>query len=290
MKNWIFLLGCLAFIFTIITSCDDDQGAVGSTTMVLQFNGLTVPGGGYVYGVWLHENETYAALGEFTFNSDGNITNSLYSINKERLAAAQGVLITLEREGEIGSAPSSARVLSGDFINKGAQLTVHHSEALGEDFTTSSASYVLATPTDLDSQNEFSGLWYYDTMNTVSTLDLPALPSQWIYESWVVVSDSIVSMGKFSDPAVADQTDQYGAGLAPGYPAPGEDFLMGKDIFPADLREGRVFISVEPVPDDAVGPFGIRPFVDEVVDTIPIAPVPMEYVELGLPRGLATRG
>lgn len=290
MKNLRYLLFGLMTIGLFLTSCDDDESSVEFGTMRLQMSSLTTPGTGYVYGVWLKENSAYTFLGDFTLTSTGTLSRTLYSIESQRLQAATGVMITLENEGEIGDNPSATRILAGDFISKGARLTTDHVDALNVDFSSSAASYILATPTDNDTSNEQSGIWYYDTMTMASTLDLPALPSNWIYESWLLVGDSLTSMGKFDNPLAADQNNSFGAGINPGFNAPGGDFLQGRADFPADLREGQIYISVEPIPDDATSPFAIRPLSAAILDSIPTMPTPLEYADGTLVRGLAVRG
>jgi hypothetical protein len=288
LRNLLLGLACVMFI---LMSCDDDESSVRTSSMSIQMSGLTTPGAGYVYGVWLKEGEAYDFLGDFSLTSNGLLTKSLYSIESQRLAEASGLLITLEKEGGIGASPSDIRFLAGSFENKGAKLTMDHPDAIGLNYSLASAAYIRATPTDNDTTNEESGLWFYNTMNMVSTLDLPVLSSSWMYESWVqTTNDSLISLGKFSDPLAADMNDLYGAGINPGYAAPGQDFLANRSDLPIDLDEAELYITVEPSPDDATTPFGLRPLSIEVADTIPALPVPLEFNEIGIARGIAIRG
>lgn len=282
-------LGLFALML-MFTSCDDDEGTIASGVLQLTFNGITQPGEGYLYGVWLKESGLYNPIGDFTINDQGLLTQSIFRIEEGRLAAADGVLITFEAEDGIGSSPGPNRLMAGDFVNKGAVLTAESVDALDIDFELVSGSYILSSPTDTVQTNEESGIWFYDTVAMTSTLDFPALDDFWTYEAWMVIDDTtLLSMGTFSD-SQSPTPNVYGSSL-PGYAAPGQDFLMGDPTLPANLIGKRMFISMEPVPDDDVDrAFGIRPFSNEIKASEDGMPVDLEYVDIGMPRGLATRG
>ncbi len=273
----------------MFVACDDDEGSMSSGTLSLQLSGITQLGDGYVYALWLREGTSYVLLGDFTVASNGILSQSLFGLERERLLAGDGVLLTLEVEDAIGDVPSNVRFMAGDFVNKGAVLLPSNSGAIDVDFSSSSASYILSTPTNGPLSNETSGLWYFNTSTSQSTLDLPALNTNWMYETWVTVDDTTFSLGKFSDPLMADLSDLY-SGPQAGYNAPGGDLLEGNNQFPPNLLGERAFISVEPVPDDdASAAFGIRLFSQDIVDVIPVEPIEMEFQELGIPRGLVSR-
>ena len=272
----------------LFLACDDDGGGGTSSILTLEFSGLRTPSDGFVYGVWLKENAVFSPLGEFTITDAGNITNSIYSIERSRLAKADGLLISYETAGFTSNEPSSIRILAGDFINKGAQLTTAHADAMGIEFSDVMAAYILSTPTDGNPISNFAGLWYYDPSDSSSTLSFPVLTSSWKYESWIGLEDENISMGKFSDGQIADEADNYG-GLAPGYPVPGQDFLIGRNDFPLDLTSKELFLTVEPVADTDSLPFVLRIFETTIVDTIATVPVPVEFDERLIPRGLAVR-
>jgi len=290
MKHLHLVFYCLVAVLALsLTSCDDDEGGMGSGTLALTFGSITQPGAGYVYVVWLREGGTYNLLGDFTITDNGLLSSSTFALDRDRLNAAEGVLVTLEVEDNITSTPGAQRFMAGDFVNKGAVLSISHPDAIAEDFDGAAAAYIVTTPTDDDTTNEDSGIWFYDTTAMASTLMLPELSANWIYESWMIFDDTTtVSLGKFSNPLVADQAATF-SGSQAGFNAPGEDFLTGNSLFPTSVLSNRLFISVEPVPDDAVEAFGIRLFSEVVIDTITANPVPMDFNTAGLSRGLATR-
>ena len=289
MKHLRYLLPIFLACICLLSSCDDDDGNMASGILTLTFTGITQPGDGYKYRTWLRENNGFNTIGDFTISDAGNVTNSFYRVERNRLEAALGVLITLEPEDAIGNTPGTVHVLAGDFINKGAMLTVSHPDALGADYATASGAYTLATPTDGVGNNNTAGVWYYDTVSMATTLDLPVLDENWLYETWVVIDDTtVLSLGKFSDFNV-ESVNVYGSSMS-GYPAPGQDFLQNNPTLPTNLVGKRLFMSIEPVPDDNLDiAFGARPFSNEIMLSTDDKPVPLEYIEIGLHRGLAVR-
>ena len=80
---------------------------------------------------------------------------------------------------------------------------------------------------------------------------LPTLPAGWKYEGWVVIGNTALSTGTFTNPAAADAATPFaGTNPQPTPPFPGEDFLANPPIgsgltFPTDLRNQTVVISIE---------------------------------------------
>jgi len=71
------------------------------------------------------------------------------------------------------------------------------------------------------------------------------------------------------NPAAPDLAAPY-SGPQSAPPFPGEDFLRDAPaglIFPADIRNGKAVISVEPDPDDAPGPFTLKPLAEGIPAT-----------------------
>ena len=63
-----------------------------------------------------------------------------------------------------------------------------------------------------------------------------------------------------------DVADPF-SGAEGGPPFPGEDFLVNAPagiVFPTDLAGGTAVISIEPDPDDASGPFTLKPLVGSI--------------------------
>ncbi len=146
-----------------------------------------------------------------------------------------------------------------------------HSAALGTDFTASTGTYILATPTDgADDTNENSGVWFLDPTGGPSAgLSLPTLPAGWAYEGWAVIDGTPISTGTFTSSTGNDKNAPYsGTAMAP--PFPGEDLLENAPsgvTFPTDLAGKTIVISVEPMPDNSTKPFALKPLVGNVPAT-----------------------
>ncbi len=140
--------------------------------------------------------------------------------------------------------------------------------ALGDDFSTASGDYILATPTDTIDTDENSGIWFLSLATGMPTagLTLPDLPSGWVYEGWAVINETPVTTGTFTDRADADLSAPF-SGTEAGPPFPGEDFLNNAPsglTFPTDLAGATAVISIEPSPDDASTPFTLKPLVGSI--------------------------
>ena len=158
-------------------------------------------------------------------------------------------------------------MVAGDFSGNSASLDVGHSAALNNDFEESTGKFILATPTDDDDTNEFSGVWFLDNSSgsQATGLDLPELPEGWIYEGWAIIDGSPVTTGKFSSVTGTDDAAPYSGTANPGPAYPGEDFLLNAPAgktFPANLAAA--VISVEPVPDNSAAPFLLKPLVGPI--------------------------
>jgi hypothetical protein len=112
--------------------------------------------------------------------------------------------------------------------------------------------------------DETSGVWFLDPAGSPDpSLTLPTLPAGWEYEGWAVIDGVPVTTGKFTDVSMADASAPY-SGVDPVPPFPGEDFLMNAPagvMFPTDLSERPIVISIEPVPDNSPAPFLLKPLV-----------------------------
>ena len=258
---------CICFV-----SCDESTNDSTSRALLLNVSGLRVAGPDYDYFLYADLGNDYKYLGSFDINTSGNANNSFYNLSEENLAITHGFLITLQLMESDTEQPSGTSVLRGNLINKGAPMTVVHDDILPINFESISGSFFLETPTDNDMDNHQNGLWFG---NTESLLDLPELPNNWTYESWVLLQDTIsLSLGKFRTVSGSDDSDTY-SGSSAGYNYPGEDFLVNSPDtaldFPYDLRQRFTWISVEPIPDnDVTKPFGrrlLQAFVDKDLES-----------------------
>jgi hypothetical protein len=127
--------------------------------------------------------------------------------------------------------------------------------------------YSLATPTDNNALvNERSGLWFGDIIQNVSKLDLPQLPSGWIYEGWAVVDNQPLTTGKFARGNASDLFSGFSDAKSNTPQFPGEDFLLDPPVelfteltFPVDLAGQQVKITIEPI-NAGIDPTGEGPF------------------------------
>jgi len=267
-KNLFFLVPILASVM-IITSCNDDEDEQVFKDMTLSVSGLPELGDFYVYEGWLIDGEgTAYSTGTFFVDngSNGSLTSS---VDEEILNDAEKFVISIEPSPDPNPAPSSTKILAGEFIGESATLTYENNTAIGTGFTTAAGKYILATPTNGEDSNELSGIWWLNPDGPTSSLILPDLNEGWIYEGWVVIDGTPVSTGKFTDPAEADISDLY-SGTLDSPPFPGEDFLTNAPTnltFPTDLSGQTAVISVEPSPDNLVMPFSIKPLTGNIPAT-----------------------
>ncbi len=237
---------------------------VSYSDLNLDISGLENLGDDYMYEGWVIVDGSPVTTGVFSVDDSGALSATTFSVVTTDLAAATSFVLSIEPTVDPDPAPAETKLLIGDFTGNAAMVS---SNGIVADLTTSAGSYILATPTDLDETNEYSGVWFLDnsTGTAVAGLDLPELSAGWVYEGWVVIGGVPVSTGTFTDPAMADDnaaTSPYkGADNdGPGYP--GEDYVMGSAAgvdFPIDLRGSTVVVSVEPYPDNSDAPFTLKP-------------------------------
>lgn len=260
------LLGVLSF-----SSCKKDDDVVTPTNgnLTLNITGLEDLGADYIYEGWVIVGGSPVSAGTFTVDASGNMSKTSFSLLQSNINNADTYVLTIEPLPDSDPTPSSVHILAGDFNGTSASLTVSHGAALGDDFTTSTGGYILATPTDGGmTTNENSGVWWLDpSQGPGAGLALPTLPSGWMYEGWAVIDGTPVSTGKFTDLAAADKAAIFSDVVAAGPPFPGEDFLLNAPsglTFPVDLAGKTVVISVEPSPDNSAAPFLLKPLVGSV--------------------------
>ena len=262
-KNLLFLaLFALAF-----ASCKDDDETPVSTTDTLNLNltGLEDLGSDYAYEGWIIVDGAPVTTGVFTVDANGTASKTAFELDATQLDKATTFVLTIEPSPDNDPAPSDVHILAGDFNGTSADLTVGHGAALGDDFTSSAGTYILATPTDGMNNNEKSGVWWLDNSSgsPETGLNLPTLPAGWAYEGWAVIDGTPVSTGTFTDPSAADAAAIY-SGTMGGPNYPGEDFVANAPAgltFPLDLSGRTVVISVEPSPDNSAAPFLLKPLV-----------------------------
>lgn len=268
MKNFKILFLCLSGVFF---SCTDEDDSRERANFNLTISGLEDLGSNYVYEGWLVNGTDVVTSGRFTVNSSGQLSQTTFAVDREKLENATTFVLTIEPAVGDVPEPSDIHILAGNFSGNNGTLSISHSAALGSDFLSASGKYILATPTDGGMMtNEESGLWFLDNSSgsPMVGLNLPALPNGWRYEGWAVINGMPVSTGTFTTATGADTSASF-SGASSGPAFPGEDFLMNAPsglTFPTDLRGGLSVISIEPYPDNSATPFLLKP----LVHTIPV--------------------
>ncbi|MFK7987407.1 MAG: anti-sigma factor [Sandaracinaceae bacterium] len=239
--------------------------AAGDDTVTLELSlaGLGDLGPDYVYEGWLITSEGPVTSGRFGLEAGDEVRE--FEIDAALAADSTMFVLTIEPALGDDPAPADTHVVAGVFNDGNAALDTLHPAALGTDFSEAMGAYILETPSSAASDDYNQGVWFVNPAAGAASLDLPTLPSGWVYEGWVVGEDGPVSTGTFLDPAGAD-SDGGGPAAGPNGtpPFPGQDF-----IDPArDLLGGAVVISVEPSPDNSPAPFFLKPLVDGAADDV----------------------
>ncbi len=248
---------------------DDPVQPVPSSMLTLSFSGVEPLGGGFHYEGWALIGGP-VSTGKFNVGtgsqlvdlSGAPIAGNTFSTGRN-LGAASAIVITIEPAGDVDSQPADSKYLAGSLSAGTASLGVGHSAALGSDFTGATGSYILATPTNGNNNNENSGIWFLSLAggSPAQGLQLPTLPAGWQYEGWAVIAGTPLTTGRFVNPAAADLGAPY-SGNQSAPPFPGEDYLVNAPAglsFPTDLANGRAVISIEPEPDPSAAPFTLKP-------------------------------
>ncbi|MBA2543343.1 MAG: hypothetical protein H0V17_27125, partial [Deltaproteobacteria bacterium] len=232
-------------------------GVEEAREITLDFTSLPALSPTFVYEGWLIEN---GATTTDRFTGGAHVRQ----LAPASLSDATAYVLTIEpRRGDLPAA-SSTHILAAALTDGSGALSTEHPAALGTDFATASARYVLATPSTAAMDDNDLGIWFVDPSGP-EALMVPTLPTGWIYEGWVVLDGAAVSTGRFRSGMGAD-SDGAGptAGPLAGPPRPGQDFINP----PRSLIGSRVVITVEPEPDDAATPFAIRPLIDAEVTAV----------------------
>ena len=284
--SWVFFIGCDEITRVLDLSDSDSE-------LTLDIAGLENLGPNANYEGWVIVGGAPVSTGVFTVGSDGELSQTGFSVSASDLSNAATFVLTIEPNPDPDAGPSAVHILAGDFSEDTASLSVGHPAALADDFSGASGTYILATPTDDDDTNENSGLWFLDpTAGPGPGLDLPTLPDGWLYEGWAVTNGVPVTTGTFTSTEGSDDAAPY-SGPNPGPPFPGEDFLVNAPdglTFPTDLAGGTAVISIEPDPDNSPNPFTLKPLVGDIpADATNRTPYTMNNNSGSFPTGTASR-
>ena len=276
----------------LTTSCsNDDDNGPSTSTLNIDLNGLEDLGSDFVYEGWIIVNGAPVSTGTFTSIS----FPQSFTVDATELAAATTFVLSIEPAGETGEAalaPADTKLLAGDFSGSIANVNT----GIVGDFGSAAGAFFLRTPTDetgTNNGNDQNGVWF-GTPGAPPTPNfvLPTLPAGWAYEGWVVGENGPITTGMFIAFNTVDDFDDFSEISQSGPPVPGEDFFLNApsgETFPLDVRGRTVVISVEPVPDNSVAPFAMKPLVGTAgMDT---APVTYDFGQnlSSLPAGKVTR-
>jgi hypothetical protein len=236
---------------------------------------LTPLQNGFHYEGWAIVAGSALTTGKFNVDEAGQIVDlegNVFADGIMPVAAdittATDIVITIEPAGDTDTVPAATHIIAGAVADGQAELTVGAGGALGDDFTSATGKYILATPTNGADSDENSGIWFLDNSSgsAVAGLNLPVLPTGWQYEGWTVIDGIPVTTGRFTDVNAADESAPF-SGSEAGPPFPGEDLLVNAPsglTFPLDLAGKTAVISIEPTPDDSDAPFVLKPLVGAI--------------------------
>ncbi len=289
------VLVCLGCVSSVPTADDEARELLETDTVssqlhngygviALRFQGLEPLGAGFVYEGWVIVDGKPYTAGRFELTSRNANQTLVFVDAKEILENATAYVLTIEPKDDDEPTPSKVHVLAADLPAPShvriAQLSLGHMAAIGDSFANATGSFLLATPSTSQTDDNQFGIWFLKPPDEggapAPSLVLPLLPEGWQYEGWVVTAQGPVSTGRFSQVAGED-SDGAGATAGPnaGPPFPGQDFINP----PIDLRGTKVVISVEPQPDDSAAPFAIKPLAAGIALDAPVAvPTPMSNI------------
>lgn len=257
----------------LFMACSTDSNS-DLDSLTLSLSGVEPLQNGFHFEGWVIINGSPVTTGKFNVNDDGEIVslsgsviaNGEFSVDAD-LSAATTFVLSIEPNGDTDDIPAETHHLSGDITNGRSTLSFAHSASLGDDFTSASGGYILATPSDDDQNNETSGIWFLDPAGGPgAALSLPTLPAGWRYEGWAVYNGTPITTGTFTSVSGADDFAGF-SGTNSTPPFPGEDFLQNAPSglnFPIDLSGGTAVISIEPYPDDSPAPYTLKPLVGQI--------------------------
>lgn len=262
----------LGLIAALSVSCnkDDDGGTTTNPTNALSLNitGLEDLGNDYVYEGWILVNGAPVTTGRFSVNGSGALSQTSFNIEKSQLDIATAFILTIEPAVGDDPQPSDVHILAGDFAGSAGTLSIAHSAALGNDFSSISGKFILATPSTMSMSDENEGIWFLDNSSgsPMVGLNLPTLPTGWVYEGWAIIDGKPISSGRFSAADMADLDNNPYKGPEGTPPFPGEDFIMGMsngvDLSLAQ-HISKAVISIEPAMDNSPAPFTLKPLLSQ---------------------------
>lgn len=248
--------------------CDGDSGTKPpnpKVQMSINAQNLKPLKEGLLYKAWAKVGGVYYGTDAFNVTETGQFLTSGSQFRDKSfvleadITDAELVLISIEGKTSSATAPSNSVILAADVVGTNATLTTSHTSAMGGNLSSQTGQLTIMTPSDLNTTNEASGVWYVTVSGTTLTkgLSLPTLNNGWAYQGWVEVGGTRLSTGRFTSNTSSD-SNVYSFPDGPQFP--GEDFLINPPTgvsFPFNLNNAKVSITVEPEPDDTADPSGM---------------------------------
>ena len=149
MKLGILKLGVVALVAALaVAACGSDDDEM----LVLRFNGLEALSSGFHYEGWAIIDGAPVSTGKFNVNAngalvdlDGDTIDAGEFETGVDLTEASAIVLTIEPAGDTDAVPAATKLLGGAVSGRSASLRASHGAALGDDFTSASADYILAT-------------------------------------------------------------------------------------------------------------------------------------------------
>lgn len=295
------LIASLISASMVITSCSSDDDStpqqVTASSLTLNLQGLSDLGDSEVYEGWIMVDGTPQTTGTFTVNEAGMASQTMFDVATADLESATAFILSVEPANDTDPTPSDIKILSGDFSEDSAM--VNTAEMIG-DFTGISGTFFLRTPTDemmgtANNMNDEFGIWFGDIdqgMPPVANFVLPMLDdSKWVYEGWVVADGTPISTGRFTAFDMQDDFNGHSETAGTGPNLPGEDFFINPPagvMFPLDVRNRMVIISVEPAVNDDPAPFLLKPL-SATADMTLVQNQSLMMNTAAIPSGVVTR-
>lgn len=286
LKLTIFIFA-LAFTSLYFSACDDSGVVTPTKNVNFSFSNLqrldkNVNG---LYEAWMRyptsSGVTYISCGKFNVSTSQNeivdsqdnpVTLKMRYI-PPNINSINCAMVSIEGPNDHDTILNGTRIMGGSVTitdtNITSSLSMTYAEILGsiaQNLPGASARYILNTPTTLETNDFYKGIWFCDTSSSNNSLftGVGVIPGSmdWVYEGWIIhkTNQNLYSTGRFSDPGHADN-DGAGPykGPDPAYDRPGQDYVSINSPI-ATLENGEYAIKITLEPKNESGPALSQPF------------------------------